>query len=77
VHASTGVDAVPPLMVLGFAFCLAYEATGSILPGIVLHALNNMIAFGSDKDGSWAVAALTAAAVVTVVVTLPSRSRTL
>jgi membrane protease YdiL (CAAX protease family) len=77
VHASTGVDAVPPLMVLGFAFCLAYEATGSILPGIVLHALNNMIAFGGDKDGSWAVAALTAAAVVTVVVTLPGRSRTL
>jgi membrane protease YdiL (CAAX protease family) len=68
---------VPPLIALGFALCVAYEATGSILPGVVLHALNNMIAFGTDKDGSWAVAAVTAGLVVTVCVTLPGRSRTL
>ena len=77
VHAPTGVEAVPPLIVLGFAFCVAYEATGSILPGIVLHALNNMIAFGADKDGSWPVAGVTAALVVLACVTLPRRSRTL
>jgi hypothetical protein len=77
VHAPTGIEAVPPLIALGFAFCVAYEATGSILPGIVLHALNNMIAFGSDKDGSWAVGAITAVAVVTAVLILPRRSRTL
>jgi hypothetical protein len=76
VHAPTGVDAVPPLIALGFAFCLLYEATGSIIPGIVLHSLNNMIAFGSDKDGSWAVGAVTAVLVVTACVTLPRRSRT-
>jgi membrane protease YdiL (CAAX protease family) len=77
VHAPTGIEAVPPLIALGFAFCVAYEATGSILPGIVLHALNNMVAFGADKDGSWAVAVITAVSVVTLCVTLPSRSRTL
>jgi membrane protease YdiL (CAAX protease family) len=77
VHAPTGIEAVPPLIALGFAFCVAYEATGSILPGIVLHSLNNMIAFGSDKDGSWVVGGITAALVVTAVVTLPRRSRTL
>jgi membrane protease YdiL (CAAX protease family) len=77
VHAPTGIQAVPPLIALGFALCVAYEATGSILPGVVLHALNNMIAFGTDKDGSWAVAAVTAGLVVTVCVTLPGRSRTL
>jgi uncharacterized protein len=77
VHAPTGVEAVPPLIALGFAFCLLYEATGSILPGIVLHALNNMIAFGADKDGDWTVAVITAVTVVTLCVTLMRRSRTL
>jgi uncharacterized protein len=77
VHAPTGVEAVPPLFALGFALCVAYEATGSILPGVCLHALNNMIAFGSDKDGSWAVASITAVLVLTACITLPRRSRTL
>jgi uncharacterized protein len=77
VHAPTGIEAVPPLIALGFAFCVAYEATGSIIPGIALHALNNMIAFGADKDGSWAVGVITAVAVVTACVILPGRSRTL
>jgi membrane protease YdiL (CAAX protease family) len=77
VHAPTGVEAVPPLMALGFALCVAYEATGSILPGVVLHTLNNMIAFGSDKDGDWAVAGITAVLVVTACTTLPGRSRNL
>ena len=77
VHAPTGIEAVPPLIALGFAFCLLYEETGSILPGMVLHSLNNMVAFGSDKDGNWTVAALSTAAVFLIVVTLPRRSRTL
>lgn len=77
VHAPTGLEAVPPLIALGFALCLSYEATGSIVPAIVLHALNNMVAFGSDKQGSWTVAAITAVVVVTLCVTLPRRSHTL
>jgi CAAX protease family protein len=77
VHAPTGIEAVPPLIALGFAFCVCYEATGSIIPGIILHSLNNMIAFGADKDGSWVVGGITAVLVVTACVFLPRRSRTL
>lgn len=43
LHATTGVAAVPPLIVFGFVLCLLYEETGSILPGILLHALNNSV----------------------------------
>lgn len=44
LHAFTGISAVPPLIALGFIFCLLYEETGSILPGILLHILNNSVA---------------------------------
>jgi membrane protease YdiL (CAAX protease family) len=44
LHAFTGISAVPPLIALGFIFCLLYEETGSILPGILLHMLNNSVA---------------------------------
>jgi uncharacterized protein len=44
LHALTGLSAVPPLIVLGFLFCLLYEKTGSIVPGILLHMLNNSVA---------------------------------
>jgi membrane protease YdiL (CAAX protease family) len=44
LHALTGLSAVPPLVFFGFALCLLYEKTGSILPGIVLHMLNNSVA---------------------------------
>jgi membrane protease YdiL (CAAX protease family) len=44
LHALTGVTAVPPLIVFGFLLCLLYEKTGSIVPGIMLHMLNNSVA---------------------------------
>jgi membrane protease YdiL (CAAX protease family) len=44
LHATTGVTAVPPLMILGVLLALLYERTGSIVPGILLHMLNNSIA---------------------------------
>ncbi|MGN6258557.1 MAG: lysostaphin resistance A-like protein [Solirubrobacterales bacterium] len=44
LHALTGISAVPPLMVFGFLLCLLYEKTGSIVPGIMLHMLNNVVA---------------------------------
>lgn len=44
LHALTGVTAVPPLIAFGFALCLLYEKTGSIVPGILLHMLNNSVA---------------------------------
>jgi len=44
LHALTGVSAVPPLIVFGFVLALLYEKTGSIVPGILLHMLNNSVA---------------------------------
>ncbi|MGN6816174.1 MAG: lysostaphin resistance A-like protein [Solirubrobacterales bacterium] len=44
LHATTGVSVVPPLIVFGFLLSLLYEKTGSIVPGILLHMLNNSVA---------------------------------
>jgi len=44
LHATTGLSAVPLLIALGFIFALLYEKTGSIIPGILLHMLNNSVA---------------------------------
>jgi membrane protease YdiL (CAAX protease family) len=44
LHALTGVSAVPPLIVFGFVLSLLYEKTGSVVPGILLHMLNNSVA---------------------------------
>jgi membrane protease YdiL (CAAX protease family) len=44
LHAATGVSAVPPLIAFGVIFCLLYEKTGSIVPGMLLHMLNNSVA---------------------------------
>jgi membrane protease YdiL (CAAX protease family) len=48
LHALTGVSAVPPLIVFGFLLALLYERTGSILPGMMLHMLNNIVALASQ-----------------------------
>jgi membrane protease YdiL (CAAX protease family) len=44
LHAITGISAVPPLVFFGFVLCLLYEKTGSVVPGIILHMLNNTVA---------------------------------
>lgn len=44
LHALTGITAVPPLIVFGLVLALLYERTGSIVPGILLHVLNNCVA---------------------------------
>lgn len=44
LHALTGITAVPPLIAFGFLLALLYERTGSIVPCIVLHMLNNSVA---------------------------------
>ena len=35
---------MPPLIAFGFILALLYERTGSIVPGILLHMLNNSVA---------------------------------
>jgi membrane protease YdiL (CAAX protease family) len=44
LHATTGLSAVPILAAFGFILALLYEKTGSIVPGILLHMLNNSVA---------------------------------
>lgn len=44
LHALTGLSAVPPLIAFGFILALLYERTGSIVPGTLLHMLNNSVA---------------------------------
>jgi membrane protease YdiL (CAAX protease family) len=41
LHYSTGVSAVPQLMVLGAIFAVVYDRTESIWPAIIFHAINN------------------------------------
>ena len=44
LHYSTGVSAVPVLIVLGVIFAVVYEKTGSIWPPIIMHVGNNAFA---------------------------------
>jgi membrane protease YdiL (CAAX protease family) len=44
LHATTGLSAVPVLIAFGFILALLYEKTGSVIPGILLHMLNNSVA---------------------------------
>lgn len=44
LHALTGISTVPPLVAFGVILALLYERTGSIVPGILLHMLNNCFA---------------------------------
>jgi membrane protease YdiL (CAAX protease family) len=46
---------IVPLAVLGLLLCLLYLHTGSLLPCMALHSINNAIAFGVSLN--WSVAA--------------------
>ena len=44
LHYSTGISAVPHLIVLGTIFALVYEKTRSLWPAIIFHMFNNAYA---------------------------------
>src|SRR3954467_6016020 len=46
---------LPALAFFGFGACLLFWFTGSLLPSICLHAINNAIAAGVLLGGSWQV----------------------
>jgi len=52
------LEFLAPLAVLGFALCLLYAQTGSLLPCIALHALNNSLAFGVTQGWTWQIPAI-------------------
>ena len=71
VHASgSPPEALIVLFVLGAGLCLLYLRTGSLLPCIGLHALNNAIAFAVTKEMAWSVALLTVVGSVVVSVSI-------
>jgi len=69
IHAgSADLVFLVPLAILGFALCVVRERTGSLLPCIALHALNNALAFGVAED--WSGGAILLLAVGAVSTTL-------
>ena len=44
LHYSTGITAVPQLIVLGAIFAVVYEKSESIWPAIIFHLINNAYA---------------------------------
>ncbi|HEU4701034.1 MAG TPA: CPBP family intramembrane glutamic endopeptidase [Conexibacter sp.] len=67
IHAG-GTDAVflVPLAILGVALCFVREQTGSLLPCIALHALNNALAFGVSQEWPGGAVLLLAAGATSV-----------
>jgi membrane protease YdiL (CAAX protease family) len=72
----TQVEFIVPLMVFGFFLCLLYVWTSSLLPCIVLHALNNSLALGVTQDwGAATIAAMAGASALVLGITLPLARR--
>jgi membrane protease YdiL (CAAX protease family) len=44
-----------PLAIFGVLLCLLYWRTGSLFPCIVLHCINNCVAFGVSQHYSWQI----------------------
>lgn len=67
VHATSApaVDLLP-LAVLGFLLCWVYAQTGSLYPGIVIHSLNNSLAFGALEGWSWQILVLACGALLAI-----------
>ena len=57
IHVATGAEAIPLLAVLGIAFCLVREVTGSLYPVIAMHAINNTFAYAAQSDVQPGIAA--------------------
>jgi uncharacterized protein len=70
--AASPVEALPVLALFGFAACLLFWFTGSLLPCVGVHALNNAIVVGGASDWTWQVPiAVIACVVLSVLLLLP------
>jgi uncharacterized protein len=79
VHATgSPIETLGVLVILGVVLCLLYVQTGSLLPCIALHALNNGLSFAVTKDipvgGAIALVLGCATAAVGVAVAVMQRS---
>jgi membrane protease YdiL (CAAX protease family) len=77
IHAGgTPLELLVVLAVFGFLLCLLYVWTGSLIPCIVLHALNNSIALGVSQDWGWEIPLLMAGSTaLCLALTLPLARR--
>lgn len=67
IHAGSADAAfLLPLGFFGFALCLLYVRTGSLLPCIGAHALNNSLAFGVSQDWDWQILPLLAGSLLVI-----------
>jgi uncharacterized protein len=70
----SGADAlliVPPLALLGFAFCLLYERTGTLFAPIALHSLNNSIAYAAQVNDGWTVSVIAGPLMIAACMAVP------
>ena len=79
VHvAGSPIETVGVLIILGVLLCALYQKTGSLLPCIALHSLNNAISFAVTKDipvgGAIVLCLGSAAAAVAVAAAVMQRS---
>jgi uncharacterized protein len=72
----TDIEFIVPLMVFGLVLCLLYVWTDSLVPCIVLHALNNALALGVSQDwGAATLLAMAAAAALAALIVTPYARR--
>jgi membrane protease YdiL (CAAX protease family) len=79
VHvAGSPIETVGVLVILGMLLCVLYWRTGSLLPCIALHAINNAISFSATKGlsvpGAIAIVLATSGAAVAVAAAVMERS---
>jgi membrane protease YdiL (CAAX protease family) len=71
VHAlGTPVGFLVPLAAFGTGLCLLYWRTGSLLPCIALHSLNNSLALGVSQGWDWQVPLLMGGALAVIAATV-------
>jgi uncharacterized protein len=67
IHAGgTDVEFLGPLACFGLMLCLLYYWTGSLIPCMILHALNNSLALGVSQDWTWQIPVVMLAAALAV-----------
>jgi membrane protease YdiL (CAAX protease family) len=72
----TDVEFIVPLMVFGLFLCLLYVWTDSLLPCMVLHALNNSLALGYTQHwGAATLLAMAGAVAAVLAIALPVARR--
>jgi membrane protease YdiL (CAAX protease family) len=52
---SAPIGYLVPLAMFGIGLCLLYWRTGSLYPGMVLHAFNNSLALGVTQHWDWQI----------------------